>query len=330
MKKIWINIDPELVDFTYLYRHFEGRCQILAKAVGKDSQKVIPLAQDADIIIGGMEPWNTETLAQIRGKVGFIQKFGMGLDNIDLDAAAKNGILVANVLGANSASVAEVALLHILNAMRKFEVCTDKIKAGSWPPPPQGRELDGKTVGLLGFGNIAKNLARMLSGFRVKILAYDPYVTDVSAYPNVTLVESREALFADSDIVSLHIPCTPETRNSINKTLFDRMKPGSYLVNTCRGGVIREEDLVEALRSGRISGAGLDVLAQEPPAQDNPLLHMENVTITSHMGAETREAIDRSLEIMAQAIDDYLDGKTPKFAQNAKKLQEYGGKNNEQ
>ena len=296
MKKIWINIDPELVDFTYLYQHFEGRCEILAKAVGKDKEKYIPLAQNADIIIGGMEPWNEETLEQIKGRVGFIQKFGMGLDNIDLDAAARDGILVANVLGANSASVAEVALLHILNALRKFTPCTAKIKAGAWPPPPQGRELDGKTVGLLGF-------------------------------PNVTLVSSREELFEKSDIVSLHIPCTPETRDSINKKLFDLMKPGSYLINTCRGGVIHEADLVEALRSGHLAGAGLDVLAQEPPEKDNPLLTMDNVTITSHMGAETREAIDRSLIIMAQAIDDYLEGKTPKFAQNAKKLQEYGGKN---
>ena len=308
MKKIWINIDPELVDFSYLYQHFEGRCEILAKAVGKDREKYIPLAQNADIIIGGMEPWNEETLEQIKGRVGFIQKFGMGLE-------------------ANSASVAEVALLHILNALRKFTLCTAKIKAGAWPPPPQGRELDGKTVGLLGFGNIAKHLARMLSGFQVKILTFDPYVTDVSAFPNVTLVSSREELFEKSDIVSLHIPCTPETRDSINKKLFDLMKPGSYLINTCRGGVIHEADLVEALRSGHLAGAGLDVLAQEPPEKDNPLLTMDNVTITSHMGAETREAIDRSLIIMAQAIDDYLEGKTPKFAQNAKKLQEYGGKN---
>ena len=327
MKKIWINIDPELVDFSYLYQHFEGRCEILAKAVGKDREKYIPLAQNADIIIGGMEPWNEETLEQIKGRVGFIQKFGMGLDNIDLDAAARDGILVANVLGANSASVAEVALLHILNALRKFTPCTAKIKAGAWPPPPQGRELDGKTVGLLGFGNIAKHLARMLSGFQVKILTFDPYVTDVSAFPNVTLVSSREELFEKSDIVSLHIPCIPETRDSINKNLFDLMKPGSYLINTCRGGVIHEADLVEALRSGHLAGAGLDVLAQEPPEKDNPVLTMDNVTITSHMGAETREAIDRSLVIMAQAIDDYLEGKTPKFAQNAKKLQEYGGKN---
>lgn len=325
MQKIWINIDPKQVDFTYLEQHFAGRCTILAKAVGKDPGQYIPLAQDADIIIGGMEPWNEETLAQIRGHVGFIQKFGMGLDNIDLDAAARNGILVANVLGANSASVAEVALLHILNASRKFYLCANRVKSGNWMAPPQGRELDGKTVGLLGFGNIARNLARMLSGFQVRILAYDPYVKEAPEFPNVNLLSSQRELFEKSDIVSLHIPSTPETQGSINKSLFDCMKPGSYLVNTCRGTVVNETDLIEALKSGRLAGAGLDVLAHEPPQQDDPLLALDNVYITSHMGAETREAIDRSLVIMAEAIDTYLAGGTPKFARNAKQLEQYRG-----
>lgn len=323
MKKIWINISPEQVDFTYLEKRFAGRCAILAQAAGRDPAKFLPLAKDADIIIGGMEPWNQENLAQVRGRVGFIQKFGMGLDNIDLDAAARNGILVANVLGANSASVAEVALLHILNAMRKYYLCASRVKSGNWMAPPQGRELDGKTVGLLGFGNIAKNLARMLSGFRVKILAYDPYVKEAPDFPNVTLLSSREELFEQSDIVSLHIPSTPQTRESINSRLFDRMKPGSYLVNTCRGTVVNEADLIEALESGRLAGVGLDVLCHEPPAADDPLLSLDNVYITSHMGAETKEAIDRSLEIMAEAIDTYLAGGTPKFAQNAKQLEQY-------
>lgn len=323
MKKIWINISPEQVDFTYLEKYFAGKCTILAQAAGRDPAKFLPLAKDADIIIGGMEPWNEENLAQIRGRVGFIQKFGMGLDNIDLDAAAKNRILVANVLGANSASVAEVALLHILNAMRKYYLCASRVKSGNWMAPPQGRELDGKTVGLLGFGNIAKNLARMLSGFRVEILAYDPYVKEAPDFPNVTLLSSQEELFAQSDIVSLHIPSTPETQGSINKSLFDRMKPGSYLVNTCRGTVVNEADLVAALKSGRLAGAGLDVLCHEPPAANDPLLSLDNVYITSHMGAETKEAIDRSLEIMAEAIDTYLAGGTPKFARNAKQLEQY-------
>ncbi len=319
MKKIWINIDPSHVDFSYLYKHFEGRCEILAKAVPNDPKEYLPLAQSADIIISGLETWNAETLAAIKGKVSFIQRFGMGTDNIDMKAASENGILVANILGANSAAVAEIALLHILNAGRRFVSCVNRVKAGDCTPPA-GTELDGKTVGLLGFGNIARHLARMISGFDVKILAYDPYAPDPALYPNVEFVANQEELFKRSDIVSLHIPCTPETRGTINKALLDQMKDGSYLINTCRGGVINEADLIEALKSGKLVGAGLDVLCDEPPKQDNPLLNMDNVYVTSHMGAESKEAIHRSLVVMAEAIDTFLDGGIPKFARNADQL----------
>lgn len=320
MKRIWINHDPKKVDLSYLMAHFSGRCEVLAQAAPNDPNVYVPLAQQADIIIGGMETWNAETLAAVRGKVKMIQKFGMGVDNIDMQAAADNGILVANILGANSAAVAEIALLHILNVGRRFTACVDTVKSGMWTLPPQGFELDGKTVGLLGFGNIARHLARMLSGFHVKILAYDVYLPDPADFPNVEFVKNREELFARSDIVSLHIPCTPETKGSINRSVFQIMKPGACLVNTCRGAVIHEGDLVEALRSGKLSAAGLDVLCQEPPEKDNSLLSMDNVFITSHMGAESKEAIDRSQVIMAEAIDTFLAGGIPKFARNASLL----------
>lgn len=317
MKRIWINHDPQKVDLSYLMDHFSEKCEVVAQAAPNDPKIYVPLAQQADIIIGGMEVWNAETLAAVRGKVKMIQKFGMGVDNIDLKAAADNGILVANILGANSAAVAEIALLHILNLGRKFVTCVNTVKAGTWTLAPQGYELDGKTIGLLGFGNIARHLARMLSGFQVKILAYDVTLPDPAGFANVEFVGSREELFRRSDIVSLHIPCTPETRGSINKAVFDSMKPGSCLVNTCRGAVINEGDLVEALRNGKLSAAGLDVLCQEPPEKGNPLLAMDNVFITSHMGAESKEAIYRSQVIMSEAIDTFLAGGIPKFARNA-------------
>lgn len=326
MQKIWINVNPEIVDLSYLFTHFKGRLEITAKAAGNAPEQYLPLAKESDIIISTLETWNKETLAQIRGHVRMIQKFGMGLDNIDLDEAAKSGILVANVLGANSASVAEIALLHILNAQRKFFSCAERIREGQWPTPPQGMELDGKTVGLLGFGNIARHLARMLSGFSVKILTYDPFPPNMEQYPYVELVADRIELFRRSDIVSLHIPCTPKTYGIINRPLFEEMKQGACLVNTCRGGVINEEDLIEALRSGKIAAAGLDVLREEPPSPSLELLSMENVTITSHMGAETREAVSRSLVIMCEAIDAFLGGQVPKFARNLKELEQYKGK----
>lgn len=326
MKTIWANMNPDKVDMSTLARHCEGKYHLIAQAApGNDPAAVLALAGQADAVISGLEKWDEAALSAVRGKVRFIQKYGMGLDNIDLEAAARNGILVANIIGANSAAVAEVALLHILNIGRRFVSCVNGVKDGIWPAYEEGDELDGKTVGLLGYGNISKQLVRMLSGFQVTILAYDPYVSQPAEGQPVTFVSSREELFARSDIVSLHIPCTPETAGSINADLFSRMRQGACLVNTCRGGVINEADLIKALRSGQIGAAGLDVRAQEPPAADDVLLQMPNVYITSHMGAESNESQARSQKVMCEALDTVFSGGIPVFARNAELYQKYQG-----
>ena len=192
------------------------------------------------------------------------------MDNIDIPAATEAGILVGNVPGANSAAVAEVALLHILNIGRRFSHCTEGCRNGIWPSTITGNELDGKTVGLLGFGNIGKQLVRMMKGFDVKVLVYDAYFPDQDDEKyGVTFVKDKEELFRESDILSLHVPFNEETKGMIDKNVFAMMKPTAYLINTCRGGVINEEDLIQALKEGQIQGAGLDVLVQEPPEKDN-------------------------------------------------------------
>lgn len=322
---IWINVDPAKVDLSYLEKQFSEKYNFVAKAIpGNRPELVREQALKSDVVISTLEKWDEALLAEAEGKVKFIQKYGMGLDNIDLAAAAGHHIPVANIIGANSASVAEVALLHILNAGRKFTPCVGGVKARIWPSTITGTELDGKTVGLLGFGNIARNLARMLSGFRVQILTYDPYVKEEQLPAGVQYAGSREELFEQSDIVSLHIPSTPETAGSINRECFDRMKMGAYLINTCRGSVVNEADLVEALKSGRIGAAGLDVLCDEPPMDDNPLLDMENVFITSHMGAETAEGGLRSQTIMAETIEAFLEkGELSQYVRNKELLDNF-------
>ncbi len=312
---IWINLDPERIDLSTLERRFAGKYRLIARAIpGNAPELVLEQAKQADVVISILEKWDEEALKKVRGKVRMLQKYGMGLDNIDCAAAARCGIPVANVIGANSAAVAEVALMHILNISRHFTSAVSSVKSGRWQFTT-GSELDGKTVGLLGLGHIARHLVRMLSGFRMEVLAYDPFVTQ--APEGVTLVDSREELFRRSHIVSLHIPCTAETQGSIDRTCFALMPPGAALVNTCRGGVVNEEDLVQALRSGHLSAAGLDVLAQEPPRPDNPLVRMDNVFITPHLGAETFEAGRRSQEIMADNIEMFLErGELSSLVQN--------------
>lgn len=319
--KVWIDFDPQKADIRYLLEHLETsgfETEAVSVPAG-NTEEILRHAAGADAVVAAMERWDEEKLAAVEGKVRFIQKYGTGLDTIDLKAAGRHGIAVANVPGANAASVAEVALLHILNVGRKFVPCVSGVKNGIWPATITGTELDGKTVGLMGFGRVARNLARMLKGFRVKILAYDPFLSSADD-ENVTLVKSAEMLFSESDIVSLHIPSTPETKRSIDASLFGLMKKGSYLINTCRGDVVNEADLVSALKSGRIAAAGLDVLTHEPPEEGNELMKMDNVFISSHMGAESFESGVRSQKIMAENIEDFFRGKMPASVRNAEFL----------
>lgn len=314
---IWVNLDPERIDLSTLERRFAGKYRLIARAIpGNAPEQVLEQAMQADVVISILEKWDEDAIKKVQGKVLMLQKYGMGLDNIDCDAAARCGIPVANVIGANSAAVAEVALLHILNISRRFTSSVSGVKGGNWLSTT-GFELDSKTVGLLGLGHIARHLARMLSGFETEILAYDPFVPPEQVPEGITMVDSRDELFRRSHIVSLHIPCTAETQDSIDRSCFDLMQPGAALVNTCRGGVIHEDDLVQALRSGRLSAAGLDVMAQEPPQPDNPLLQMDNVFISSHIGAESFEAGRRSQEIMADNIEMFLErGELSPLVQN--------------
>lgn len=320
--KVWLNLDPEKVDVSVLDEELKKvGCELFAEAVpGNDREQILAHALDADIVISILEQWDKEMLSKVAGKVKFIQKYGAGLDNIDLAAAGACGIPVANVPGGNSAAVAEVALLHILNCGRKFVPCVTGVKNNGWPATITGTELDQKTVGIMGYGNIARHLVRMLKGFQVRILVYDAFVSEAAEGQDVTFVNSPKELFAQSDIVSLHIPCTEETKGTINKELFSCMKDGAILVNTCRGGVVAEEDLVEALKTGKIAAAGLDVLIEEPPKPDHPLMQMDNVFITSHMGAASYESEERSQRIMADAIGQFLQGKLPAGVRNSNYL----------
>lgn len=319
MKKVvWIDFDPEKLDLSYMVDRFqkEGYDVITEVIDFENEEEVIRHGLMADAVVSQWEKWNARTLEAVKGKLKFIMKFGMGTNNIDIPYATKVGIPVANIAGANAASVAEVAFLHILNCGRGFTYCADGGKKGVWPHMHLGNELDGKTVGLYGLGNIARQLVRMLAGFQVKILAYDPYISPATVPEGVELLSSLEELFQKSDFVSLHVPYTKETDKSIDVHLFALMKPTAYLVNTCRGGVVNEDDLAEALRSGIIRGAGLDVLTEEPPTKDNPLLSMENVTITTHVGANTAESDYRAMVVIADTIIEYLQGGQPKNVLN--------------
>lgn len=313
-KTVWVNLDPKNVDLTpILSRCGAAGWRCITQDVGTDQAQSVQRALAADAIVSIGERWDDCALAQIAGAGRILVRYGAGLDNVDVPAATRRGIPVANLPGMNSPAVAEIALLHILNLGRRFSTSIEGIKAGKWPCSVPGNELDGKVLGLIGFGNIARQLVRITSGFHRSVIAYDASLNEAArAFAEahgVELAASADEVYRRADIVSLHIPYTPANRGIVNGHCFSLMKPTAYLVNTCRGGVINEADLIGALRAGRIRGAGLDVMAQEPPDPQNPLLHMDNVFVSSHLGALAVESEARSQLLIADIIAAHFAGR---------------------
>jgi D-3-phosphoglycerate dehydrogenase len=255
------------------------------------SAEVARLLPGVDGYIAGLDDIDSHALnAADRLKV--IARYGVGVDNVDLAVALEKGIVVTNTPGANSVSVAELALGLILALARQIPAAVEAVHQGQWPRY-SGITLEGKIIGIFGLGAIGKQLARRLSGFDCKILAYDPYADKAFAKDNHVELTSLDNLTEQSDFLSLHLPLLPETRGIVNDTFLSRMKKGSFLINTSRGEVLDEAALLKALKSGHLRGAGLDAFTVEPPDPKNPLLALPQVIATPHLGAQTDGATSK-------------------------------------
>lgn len=215
-----------------------------------------------------------------------IQKWGIGVDKIDLNAARKAGVTVAITSGASSAPVSEHAIMLMLAVLRRLPLAHRSLGEGEWIPAALrtvSYQIAGKTIGLLGFGNIAKHVAKRLKGFDVKVRYFSRTRADQATEQkyDVQYVD-YESLLSTSDILSIHIPSDIHTHHQINAQVIAKMKPGAVLINTARGEVVDEKALITALRTGHLGGAGLDTFEGEPPLADNPLLHMDQVVATPH------------------------------------------------
>jgi len=215
-----------------------------------------------------------------------IARYGVGVDAVDLEAAQENGIIVTNTPGANSVSVAELTVGLMLSLARNIPFASQVTKSGEWPRLG-GLSLEGKVVGLLGFGAIGQQVARRLSGFDCTILAYDPVIEDRQAADLNVELAPYEDLLRKADFLSLHCPLTDETKGMVNPEFLGQMKDGAYLINTSRGELVDENALFEAIDNEKLRGAALDVFTKQPPDPDNPLLSLEQVIPTPHMGAHT-------------------------------------------
>lgn len=253
-------------------------------------------------------------------KARLLQKTGIGLDNMDLITAAELGMPVCNAQGSNAAGVAELAMAMILGLYRKLLILDKATKKGQWlmwELRPFTLELENKVHGFIGFGNIGRKTAQLSQAFGTKVVYYDPQRLPeaIEQEYNATYLDLDD-LLKNSDVLSLHLPLLPATRGLIGRRELSLMKPTAILVNVARGGIVDEEALYRALLEGSLAGAGIDTFAVEPVAPDNPLLSLDNVIATPHIGAGTRDTLNKVLKI---AFENFLrvdQGELPHFIVN--------------
>jgi D-3-phosphoglycerate dehydrogenase len=249
-----------------------------------------------------------------------IARAGVGLDNVDVPAATAAGVLVVNAPTSNIVSAAELAVSLLLAVARNVVPANLALKNGQWKRSQFGGvELQGKTVGIIGMGKIGMLVAQRLAGFDMNFVAYDPYVASApKGGPEIKMV-SLDELLAASDFVTIHIPKTPETAGLIDSVALAKMKPTAFVINAARGGVLDEDALFDALKSGTIAGAGLDVYATEP-CTDSPLFTLDNVVATPHLGASTEEAQEKAGIAVAESVVAAFAGSVVPGAVNAGKI----------
>ena len=282
---------------------------------------------DPEALAGAIGPYDalivrsqtrvTARVVEAAERLKVIGRAGIGVDNVDVEAASRRGILVLNAPQSNVVSAAEHTMALLLTQARNIPQAHAALRAGRWERSRyQGVELAGKTLGIVGLGRVGTLVAQRAMAFGMRVIAYDPYVTRERARElGVKLMPSLDPLLVQSDFVTLHLPRTPETEGLIGARELSLMKEGARLVNTSRGGIVDEEALAKAIEAGHLAGAALDVFAREPPG-DSPLFHLENVVVTPHLGAATVEAQDKAGVQIAEMVRLALAGEVVPSAVN--------------
>ena len=255
--------------------------------------------------------------AGANGNLKVIGRAGIGVDNVDIETAAKHGIPVVNAPTGATASVAELAIGHMLSLSRHLSKADMTMKKGEWAKKQlKGNELGGKTLGLIGCGNIGVLTGKFAQAFGMNVIGYDPFISKEDMKKNeIEKMDELVELMETADFISLHLPHIPKTHHIVNGKMISKMKPTAHIINCARGGTVDEKALYDALKNGKIAGAGLDVFEQEPP-EDSPLLQLDNIMLTPHIGANTKEGQIRAGTVCAEQILKVLDGEEPDFCVN--------------
>ena len=274
--------------------------------------------EGADGILARTAPYPAEVLAAAKN-LKVIGRHGIGVDNIDVDWCTEHGVYVTFAPTSNAISVAEHTVGMMIAVAHHFAFFDKGIRNGEWGFRNTCRSYDlhGKTLGLVGMGRIGSMVANMcINAFGMKVIGYDAYLPAERFPAGSTKCETMEEVLKNADFVSLHVPSTPETRGSINKTTIAMMKPSAYLINCARGDVVNIDDLYECLKNKVIAGAGIDVFPSEPPAKDCKLFELDNITMTPHSAALTQESMDRMGLHAAMGIHAVLSGEKPEWPVN--------------
>lgn len=293
MFKIWLEI-PLISEALALLK---GEAEVIGPQVRSDPKNPLSKLEEADgAIVSSLFPGTGETFNQAK-KLKVIARVGIGYDNIDVEAATARGICVVNTPDAPTESTAEFTVTLMLATARRLKAADRQLSRGEWGRRPKlmGFDLAGKTLGLVGLGRIGGRVAEIAKALGMRVLAFDPYINaERAAALGVELAPDLSTVLRAADVLSLHAPLTEQTRGLIGTQELTQMKRGSILVNASRGPVVVESALLNALRSGHLSGAGLDVWDPEPPDPDNPLLQMDNVVVAPHIAGFTHEGRVRS------------------------------------
>ena len=296
----------------------ERECRVIVTE-DPTEEGMIRTAADAEGILFRVRPGCPASLMEACKRLKVVGRHGVGLDTVDIPAATRLGIAVVHAPGSNSQAVAEHALMLMLACVKRTLLIDRLVRRGDWRPRTEdaNTELGGKTLGIIGVGNIGRRVARFCGALGMRVLGYDKYVPDDEvrrrgAEPQPSL----EALLPQCDVVTCHTPLTPETRHMINARTLALMKPGAIFINTSRGGVQDERALFEALTRGHLAAAGLDVFEQEPTPLDNPLLNLDNVVVSSHVAGVTREANRQMAVQVAGEMLRVLRGERPEVLVN--------------
>lgn len=277
--------------------------------------ELIERATGAEVLLTNKTIIDADSLRQLKG-LKYIGVLATGYNVVDIDAARELGIVVTNIPAYSTESVAQMVFAHILNITQRVGHYSDEASEYKWSRQNDFSyantpliELYGKKIGIIGFGNTGSATARIAQAFGLKVLAYTS--KDSSSLPSgIEKAASFEQIFRECDIVSLHCPLNPDTKELINKERLSLMKKTAILINTGRGGLVNESDLAEALIEGKIFAAGIDVMVNEPPLEDNPLLGIPNCFITPHIAWATYEARVRLMELAIQNLKSYIEGRT--------------------